>query len=83
MGPGVSGGLSETGVDFDAPDDLPTRIVVLLLVPEDDPTAALELLRDAVRVLGNPAVQPGVLAARSFLELAARVRSSGEEGTEP
>lgn len=72
-------GLSETGIDFDAPDDLPTRIVVLLLIPADEPTAQLDLLRDVVTVLGNESLQRRILTAKNHVELASLIRSRGEE----
>lgn len=52
------------GVDADAPDGQPARVILLLLLPQDDPDAQLDLLADVGR-LGRDAPLLGRLAAAS------------------
>lgn len=56
----VSGGL-----DFDAPDGEPARIVFLMLLPERRYGDALKLLSSLARLLTQPSVREGLAAART------------------
>ena len=47
--PVVAAGLSETGVDFDAPDGKLANLIFLILTPEKDPASQLELGADIAR----------------------------------
>jgi len=38
--------INKTGVDFDAPDGLPSKIIILLLTPKEDHETQLRLLSD-------------------------------------
>lgn len=69
--PVVALGLSDDGVDFDALDGKPARIIVLLLTGEGDDQAQLELLADASRTLANEAIREDVLAATNPNEVRA------------
>lgn len=51
--PVVAIGLSEFGVDFDASDGAPATIILLILTPDDDHVAQVELVADVVRILRN------------------------------
>jgi len=59
------------GVDFDAIDGKPVRIVALLLVPDEDDPAHLKLLASIVRQLRRPEVRARLLASRDPAEIAA------------
>ena len=69
--PVVALGLSEEGLDFDAPDGEPARIVVLLLIPGSDHEAQWALLSDVARTLGQAEMRERVRDATSYVELLA------------
>jgi len=60
-----------TGVDFDAIDGLPVRIVVLLLVPDPPTEADRALLARLARLLQQPAMRRAIMEAKTAEEIAA------------
>lgn len=46
--------LPQEPVDFDAPDGQPASVVVMILVPEDQPQIALQLMAQFARLLSDP-----------------------------
>lgn len=83
-GPMIAAGISREGLDFDAPDGRPARLVFLLLTPEEDYTTQLELLADIARTFHNDQLREGAMAARSYTEfLAALKTQSFREQGEP
>ena len=70
------------GVDFDAVDGKPVRIVVLLLAPEGDETASMLLLSRVARWLRRKDVREAILAAKSAEEIAALFDSLEQERME-
>jgi len=73
----------ERGVEFDAVDGEPCRIIVLVLTPAADDQAQLEILADVARTLSRGSVQRHVLAARTFVELRAAVLTAEPRGRDP
>ena len=69
--PVVALGLSGEGLDFDAPDGEPARIVVLLLLPAAGYEAQWALLADIDRIFANPERRGRVLQSASYTELLA------------
>ena len=69
-------GLSEAGVDFDAPDGEPAHVIVLLLTPGDDPAAPLEITAEFARLFQNRAVLDQVLRTRNYTEFLALIKST-------
>jgi len=67
-------GRSNVGIDFNAPDGDPARIICLLLAPESDDSAQLELLRMVAESLGDAPSRSAALAARGYMEFLAAVR---------
>lgn len=61
--PLVGLGLSPDGVDFDAPDGEAARIIFLIVTPEGDDVAQIEILGDIARSLVDPAVRERVRSA--------------------
>ncbi len=61
-------GLLAEGIDFDAVDGQPVRIVVGLLAPEDRPVDHLKALARVSRRLRRPEVRRALLAAHSAQE---------------
>jgi len=71
-------GLSERGIDFDAPDGGPAHIICMLLTPKDDHTAQIELLNMVARAFHAEESRREALSARSFTEFLAALSVSGE-----
>jgi mannitol/fructose-specific phosphotransferase system IIA component (Ntr-type) len=70
-------GISPAGLDFDAPDGEPARIVIMILTPLEDSGAQLELLAEVSRLFRLPEVRERALSARSFTELRALLNVEG------
>lgn len=60
-------GLLEEGVDMRAPDDLPVRLVFLLLSPWGDPEGHLSTLAEIARLVVDPDVRARLIAAATPL----------------
>jgi mannitol/fructose-specific phosphotransferase system IIA component (Ntr-type) len=75
-------GLVEPGVDFGAPDGEPARIAVLVVTPEGEDRAQLELLTEASRLFADPGTRQRVARARSFEELSRALRDAPIRGGE-
>ncbi|GMU37424.1 MAG: cation:proton antiporter [Phycisphaerae bacterium] len=73
--PLVGLGLSFGGVDFDAYDGEPARIIVLILTPEDDRGVQVNLLADIARTLKDPELRTKVLHVTNATELLALIRT--------
>lgn len=73
--PYVAVGMSRDGVDFDAPDGAPARLIFLLVTPADDDVAQLELLADIARTFGREEVREKALAITNYTEFLALLRS--------
>ncbi len=72
--PIVAVGLSQEGVDFDAPDGEPARLIFLLLTPLHDDGAQIELLSDISRKLGSEGHRSKALQVTSYTEFLAVLR---------
>jgi Kef-type K+ transport system membrane component KefB/mannitol/fructose-specific phosphotransferase system IIA component (Ntr-type) len=68
-------GLSEAGVDFDAPDGQPAHAVFLLLTPEDDPALQLELSADIAHMFRDPRCLDRVSRAANYVEFLAVLKT--------
>jgi mannitol/fructose-specific phosphotransferase system IIA component (Ntr-type) len=73
-------GLSERGLDFDAPDGAPAHVVFLAITPHDDAGVQLDLLADIGRIFSDAAIRDRALAVRSFVELQALLKIEGGGG---
>ena len=73
--PVVAVWLSAAGIDFDAPDGEPARLIFLLLTPVHDDGAHLELLADIAKVFKGEEVRGRVGQVTTFTEFLALVRS--------
>lgn len=77
--PLVAVGLSKNGVDFDAPDGEPARLIFLLLTPLHDDGAQIELLSDISRKLGQEELRSKAMQANTYTQFLALLRmQSGE-----
>lgn len=76
--PVVALGLSVGGIDFNAPDGKPAQFVLLILTPEDDNGAQVEILADIARTFRQREFRQAALEVTSMTEFLALVKSSGE-----
>lgn len=67
-------GISEAGVSFDAPDGEPAHLIVLVLTPQEDPAAQLEISADVARRFRNPAAIQRILRTNTFTEFLAQAK---------
>lgn len=74
--PIVGVGLCPGGIDFDAPDGKPARIICLILTPGEDDGAQLEILADIARVFREEELREKCLAVAGYTEFLALVKSS-------
>jgi mannitol/fructose-specific phosphotransferase system IIA component (Ntr-type) len=73
--PSVAIGFSHHGIDFNAPDGDPARVILLVLTPKDDFKVQLQLLADVGKLFRSDRVVDRVLQTKSFVELLALVKS--------
>jgi mannitol/fructose-specific phosphotransferase system IIA component (Ntr-type) len=69
--PLVAVGLSEAGIDFDAPDGDPAHVVFLLLTPHEEPETQLDLLAEIARVFHDRRTAVRAVRARTHGEFLA------------
>jgi PTS system nitrogen regulatory IIA component len=62
-------GRSRKGVDFDAPDGLPTHFFFVLLAPEDAPSEHLKALARISRLFGDARFRSRLMAAATAREM--------------
>lgn len=74
--PMVAVGISDAGIDFDAPDDKLAHIIFLVLTPEKDPEAQLEITSSLARLFREHGMTEKVMKTRSYTEFLALVKSS-------
>ncbi len=72
--PLVVAGLSRQGLGFDAPDAEPVRLVFLVLTPQDDAGAQVQILASIARLVRDPQVRREALSARTPTALLAALR---------
>jgi mannitol/fructose-specific phosphotransferase system IIA component (Ntr-type) len=77
--PLVAVGISEKGVDFDAPDELLAHVLVLVLTPRKDPGAQLSLAAELAGLFRREEMLPAALRARSYTDFTALIRRSTAE----
>lgn len=72
--PVVVVGLSEAGVDFDAPDGQLVHVMFLLVTPAGDPTVQLELSAGISHLFRDPHSLERVLRAETYTEFVAALK---------
>lgn len=75
-------GRSADGVDFDAPDGQPARLICLLLSPRDDPSAQVELLRMVSRAFAHEEPRALALAAQNYTQFLAALNFAESQAHE-
>lgn len=77
--PFVAVGISDGGVDFDAPDDRLAHVIFLVLTPENDPGAQLEIVSEIAQLFRGTEMTERVLATKTFTEYLALIKSAAGE----
>jgi Kef-type K+ transport system membrane component KefB/mannitol/fructose-specific phosphotransferase system IIA component (Ntr-type) len=72
--PLVVAGLSRTGLDFNAPDSEPVRLVFLVLTPQADHSAQLQIMASIAHLVREPGAREQIFHARNATELLAALR---------
>jgi mannitol/fructose-specific phosphotransferase system IIA component (Ntr-type) len=72
--PLVAAGLSEAGIDFDAPDGQPAHVIFLIVTPEGEPAAQLDLSAEIAALFKDPRALERVLRAASYTEFLAALK---------
>jgi mannitol/fructose-specific phosphotransferase system IIA component (Ntr-type) len=73
--PIVAVGLSDSGIDFDAPDGQPAHIVFLLLTPRKDPSVQLELSANISQIFRDPHALERAQRSQNFTEFLAAMKT--------
>lgn len=73
--PLVAVGLSEAGIDFEAPDGSLAHVIFLILTPQQDNGAQLEILADIAHSFKSEEVREKSRTVASYTEFLALVRS--------
>lgn len=71
----IAFGISPKGVDFDAPDGQPARLVFLILTPAEMAGEQLEILADISRTLQDPDVRSKLVEVTNWTEMLAALRA--------
>ncbi|MCI0482864.1 MAG: cation:proton antiporter [Candidatus Dadabacteria bacterium] len=77
--PIVAIGVSDSGIDFDAPDDKPAYVIFLILTPVDAPDTQLEITAELAKLFRVFGMTERVLKIKSYTEFLALVKSSTVE----
>lgn len=82
--PVVAIGISEGGVDFDAPDGEPSHVIFLILTSEDDPGTQLKLSSEIAHLFREHDLTAPILRTRTFTEFLALLKNTlSESGAVP
>lgn len=73
--PVVAVGISEAGIDFDAPDGQPAHVIFLLVTPRANPEVQLELSADIAHTFREPHGLERILRASTFTEFVAKLKA--------
>ncbi len=78
--PLITVGISEAGIEFDAPDGQPAHIVFLVLTSVDDPETQLNLSSGIARLFRDVESLPLALRSETYNEFIAALRSLSANG---
>ena len=68
-------GLSDGGIDFDAPDGQPAHALFFLVTPLQEPDVQLALSANIAHIFRNPESLEHVLSASNFTEFLATLKT--------
>lgn len=78
----VAVGISDEGIDFDAPDNQPARLIFVILTPLSDDGAQVKILADIARRFSSTPAFLEAVAVRSFTEFLAILKTRATEPRE-
>src|SRR5690606_5320035 len=70
-------GRSPYGVDFDAPDGTPARLIFMILTPKNDSDSQIEFLQLVAETFAEATTRSAVLEATSVTEMLAALNVAG------
>lgn len=73
-------GMSDAGIDFDAPDGQLAHVIFLLLTPLENPTAQLDLSANIAELFRDPQTLKHVLRAESYTQFLAALKTANPKG---
>jgi len=73
--PIVALGMSEAGVDFDSPDGRPSHLIFMILAPEHDNGAQIEILADIAKTFKDPVTRSKAVNVNSYTEFLALLKA--------
>ncbi|MFA6233863.1 MAG: PTS sugar transporter subunit IIA, partial [Bacteroidota bacterium] len=75
ISPAIAVGYAKDGIDFDAPDGLPAKVILLVLTPKDEFQRQLQILAEVGKLFRSERAVERVLRTQSFVELLALIKS--------
>ena len=75
-------GRSERGIDFDARDGAPARLICLILTPEDEPQAQIELLATVSETFADPSIRQRAVHSKTATEFRAALNLAANKPSE-
>jgi mannitol/fructose-specific phosphotransferase system IIA component (Ntr-type) len=69
-------GSSNVGIDFDAPDDRPAKLIFLIITPIKEPGIQLTITSELVRLVRKPGVLDRILNSKNYTDFLALMRTS-------
>jgi Kef-type K+ transport system membrane component KefB/mannitol/fructose-specific phosphotransferase system IIA component (Ntr-type) len=66
--------ISPEGIDFNAPDGEPARLIFMILSPANDQNSQIQILAQISRIFGNQDIKRLALQARNFVEFVAAIK---------
>lgn len=72
--PMIAVGISDKGIDFDAPDGMLAHVIFYILTPDDNSGAQLELGSEIARLFRHPTMVNRVLRTESFTDFLALIK---------
>lgn len=77
--PAVAVGVSHAGIDADAPDGLPVQLFFLVLTPDGDAEAQLDIVDDIAGIFENEIMRERAVMASGYAEFRTLVKTGPEE----
>ena len=74
-------GMSDSGIDFDAPDGQLAQVVFLLLTPQEDPTAQLDLSANIAELFRQPKTLRHLQRSETYTEFLAVLKTATPKGS--
>jgi Kef-type K+ transport system membrane component KefB len=68
-------GISDMGIDFDAPDDKLAQVIFLILTPANDPRAQLDIVSELARLFRDARMLERALRAKTFTDFLALLQA--------